>query len=98
MGLSRLKRMHWLWLLPLAQSGPAVVIYVSSGHVKGHLWLSDIWEDNQPVKQGMPVLRDYTGPIPSYPYGATLQISSLSFKVLEIHNNDCRLSGTVFPA
>lgn len=52
----------------------------------------------QPAKQGMPVLRDYTGPIPSYPYGATLQISSLSFKVLEIHNNDCSLSGTVFPA
>lgn len=51
-----------------------------------------------PVKQGRPVLRDHTGPIPSYPYGATLQISSLSFKVLEIHNNDCSLSGTVFPA
>ena len=32
------------------------------------------------------------------PYGATLQISSLSFKVPEIHSNDRSPSGTVFPA
>lgn len=82
-----------------AASGPGGVRDARNSSVKGQLSMSDMQEDfPHPVRQDMPVHSDCPGPVPSYPCGAALQISSLSFKVLEIHSNDCSLSGTVFPA